>query len=197
MHYFSYFCSKTQIVDTRQNRLAEAVLTSTYNLCFEQKYVKYQRFYLKIFCFGGEIFYIFAQACLRNGSIFLEQGCRVRTVFFFSHGLGLGKYNSPGTIWEAGHYNSQAMMWKRYITILKQQCGRRTLRFSSHDVEDGHYNSQTTMWKKDTTILKQRCGVITVNFSSKDVYLGQYFSLPMVWSQKNIILKQRYGRRTL
>ena len=29
---------------TRLNRLAEAVLTSTHNLCFEQKYENYQRF---------------------------------------------------------------------------------------------------------------------------------------------------------
>ena len=36
---------------TRSNRLAEAVLTSTHNLSFEQKYEKYQRFYLKIFNF--------------------------------------------------------------------------------------------------------------------------------------------------
>ena len=35
-------------------------LTSTYNLCFEQKYEKYQNFYLKIFIFfGGKIFNIF------------------------------------------------------------------------------------------------------------------------------------------
>ena len=27
---------------THENRLAEAVLTSTHNLCFEQKYEKYQ-----------------------------------------------------------------------------------------------------------------------------------------------------------
>ena len=44
---------------TRYNRLAEAVLTSTHNLCFEQKYEKYQNFYLKMFMFGGEIFNIF------------------------------------------------------------------------------------------------------------------------------------------
>ena len=36
---------------TRENRLAEAVLTCTHNLCFEQKYEKYQRFYLKNFSF--------------------------------------------------------------------------------------------------------------------------------------------------
>ena len=30
---------------------AEAVLTSTHNLCFEQKYEKYQNFYLKISSF--------------------------------------------------------------------------------------------------------------------------------------------------
>ena len=36
----------------RWNRLAEAVLTSTHNLCFEQKYEKkYQRFLSKIFLF--------------------------------------------------------------------------------------------------------------------------------------------------
>ena len=29
---------------TPYNRLAEAVLTSTHNLCFEQKYEKYQSF---------------------------------------------------------------------------------------------------------------------------------------------------------
>ena len=32
---------------------------STHNLRFAQKYEKYQSFYLKIFSFGGEIFYIY------------------------------------------------------------------------------------------------------------------------------------------
>ena len=36
---------------TRKNRFAEAVLTSTHNLCFEQKYEKYKNFYLEIFLF--------------------------------------------------------------------------------------------------------------------------------------------------
>ena len=36
---------------TRYNRLAEAVLTSTHYLCFEQKYEQYQNVYLKIFFF--------------------------------------------------------------------------------------------------------------------------------------------------
>ena len=31
---------------TRKNRLVEAVLTSTHSLCFEQKYEKYQIFFL-------------------------------------------------------------------------------------------------------------------------------------------------------
>ena len=31
----------------------------THNLCFEQKYEKYQNFYLKIFIFSGKIFSIF------------------------------------------------------------------------------------------------------------------------------------------
>ena len=38
---------------------------NTHNLCFEQKYEKYQNFYL-IFFFGGKIFSIFEQACFRN-----------------------------------------------------------------------------------------------------------------------------------
>ena len=36
---------------TRSNRLAEAVLTSTHNLSFEQKYEKYQSFLSEIFQF--------------------------------------------------------------------------------------------------------------------------------------------------
>ena len=36
---------------TRKNRLAEAVLTSTYNLCFEQEYEKYQIFLSENFSF--------------------------------------------------------------------------------------------------------------------------------------------------
>ena len=36
-------------MSTRWNRLAEAVLTSTHNLCFEQKYEKYQSFLSEIF----------------------------------------------------------------------------------------------------------------------------------------------------
>ena len=36
---------------TRQNRLAEAVLTSTHNLCFEQKYENYQSFSFETFHF--------------------------------------------------------------------------------------------------------------------------------------------------
>ena len=35
----------------RENRFVEAVLMSTYNLCFEQKYEKYQHFSLKMFIF--------------------------------------------------------------------------------------------------------------------------------------------------
>ena len=50
IHYFSYFSQK-HIVGTRKNRLDEAVLTSTHNLCFEQKYEKYQRFLSENFQF--------------------------------------------------------------------------------------------------------------------------------------------------
>ena len=48
---FFLFLLKNIDCSTRKNRLAEAVLTSTHNLCFEQKYEKYQNFYLKIFSF--------------------------------------------------------------------------------------------------------------------------------------------------
>ena len=39
------------LVRTASTRLDKAVLTSTHNLCFEQKYEKYQIFYLKFFIF--------------------------------------------------------------------------------------------------------------------------------------------------
>ena len=51
IHYFSHFCSKTWIVGIRWNRLAEAVLTNTHNLCFEQKLEKYQNFLSENFQF--------------------------------------------------------------------------------------------------------------------------------------------------
>ena len=36
---------------TRKNRLAEVVLMSTHNLCFEQKYEKYQNYFSENFQF--------------------------------------------------------------------------------------------------------------------------------------------------
>ena len=61
---FLFLCSKTYIVGTRQNRLGEAVLTSTHNLCFSSNMKHIKIFYLKIFIFfffffGGKIFCIF------------------------------------------------------------------------------------------------------------------------------------------
>ena len=50
---------------TRQNRLAEAVLTHTHNLCFEQEYQNYQSFLSDLF-FLCKIFNIFEKACFRN-----------------------------------------------------------------------------------------------------------------------------------
>ena len=48
-------------------RIDEAVLTSTHNLCFEQKKEKYQSFLSEIFQFlGDEILYISVQARFRN-----------------------------------------------------------------------------------------------------------------------------------
>ena len=46
-------------IDCEYSLELEAVLTGTHNLYFEQKYEKYQIFYLKIFTFGGKIFNIF------------------------------------------------------------------------------------------------------------------------------------------
>ena len=43
-----------------------AVLTSTHNLYFEQKYENIRFFILKLSVFGGEIFNIFEQAGFRN-----------------------------------------------------------------------------------------------------------------------------------
>ena len=59
--YISFYISAQNIdFGYSLERLAEAVLTSTHNLCFEQKYKKYQNFYLKILKhFGGKIFNIF------------------------------------------------------------------------------------------------------------------------------------------
>ena len=47
--------------------IGEAVLTSTHNLCFEQKYKKYQNLLSeKLPFFGGKIFSVFEEACFRN-----------------------------------------------------------------------------------------------------------------------------------
>ena len=52
---------------TRLNRLAEAVLTSTHNLCFEQEYEKYQNFLSEKFPFFFFFFLIFnIFECFRN-----------------------------------------------------------------------------------------------------------------------------------
>ena len=57
----------------------EAVLTSTHNLCFEQKYEKYQNFLSeKLSLFGGTIFSGFEYACFRNAMILLaDSKCAV------------------------------------------------------------------------------------------------------------------------
>ena len=47
IHYFSYFCSKHRLGYS----LEPPHLTSTHNLCFEQKYEKYRRFLSENFQF--------------------------------------------------------------------------------------------------------------------------------------------------
>ena len=61
-------------MDTRSNRLAEAVLTSSIVYVWVEIWKKYQSFYLKIFTlFGSEIFYIFEYACFRIHDVGKEQ----------------------------------------------------------------------------------------------------------------------------
>ena len=60
IHIFFLFLLKNTDYGTRKNRLAEAVLTSTHILCFEQKYEEYQTFFIWNFSFfGGKIFSTF------------------------------------------------------------------------------------------------------------------------------------------
>ena len=67
---------------TRKNRLAEAVLTSTHNLCFEQKHEKYQNFYLQVVIFSVAKFAIYL-----NRRVFVMQSIapvnRAYSRFFF------------------------------------------------------------------------------------------------------------------
>ena len=63
---------------TRKNRLDEAVLTSTHNLCFEQKYEKYKIFYLKNCHF-----------LVVKLSVYLNRRVFVMDFFFFLHTLHL------------------------------------------------------------------------------------------------------------
>ena len=63
VHYFSYFCSKHRLwVFIRT--AGEAVLTSTQNLCFEQKYEKYQSFLSENFQFLEVKFSIYLNRCV-------------------------------------------------------------------------------------------------------------------------------------
>ena len=50
-HYFSYVLHENINCSNPLKRLAETVLTSTHNLCFEQKYEKYQSFLSENFQF--------------------------------------------------------------------------------------------------------------------------------------------------
>ena len=56
---FSYFAKIRCIVGTRENRLAEAVLMNTHNLCFEQEYEKYHYFLFEKIPFLVVIFSIY------------------------------------------------------------------------------------------------------------------------------------------
>ena len=70
IHYFSYFCSKT--------------LTSTHYLCFEQKYEKYESFYLKIFSFLEVKFSIYL-----NRRIFVMKNKNISALQLMAENLAL------------------------------------------------------------------------------------------------------------
>ena len=53
---------------------------STHNLCFEQKYEKYQNFYLKIF-----IFLVLKFSVYLNRLVFVMERSGVRNIFLSSH----------------------------------------------------------------------------------------------------------------
>ena len=66
---------------TRQNRLSEALVTSTHNPCFEQKCEKiYQNFYLKTF-----------QFLVKKCSIYLNRRVFVMEVKEYCEGQNLAK----------------------------------------------------------------------------------------------------------
>ena len=69
---------------TRKNRLSEAVLTSTHNLCFDQMYEKYPNFYLKIF-----IFWWLKCSVYLNRQVFVMPSLGILDFLYFSLGLGL------------------------------------------------------------------------------------------------------------
>ena len=62
---------------TRYNRLIEAVLTSTHNLCFEQKYEKYQNFLS-----GNFLFFLVVKF-----SVYLNRRVFVEAVLTSTHNL--------------------------------------------------------------------------------------------------------------
>ena len=70
---------------TRYNHLIESVLTSTQNLCFEQKYEKISNFFYLKFPFFGKIFSIFEEACFRN----MESKCLDETLGMLGMTLNL------------------------------------------------------------------------------------------------------------
>ena len=60
------------LISAQKHRLW-AVLTSTYDLCFEQTDKKYQDFIWKFSCCGGKTLNLFEEACFRN-EVIGEQG---------------------------------------------------------------------------------------------------------------------------
>ena len=67
-------------MSTRKNRLAEAVLTITHNLCFEQKYEKYQSFLSEFFqFFGGEFsIYLNRRVFVMSKILFIKNVLRIK-----------------------------------------------------------------------------------------------------------------------
>ena len=62
--YFSYLAKKHRLWALVKNNLGEAVLTGIHNLCFEQKYEKYQFFLSENFPFLVVKFSIYLNRCI-------------------------------------------------------------------------------------------------------------------------------------
>ena len=80
---------------TRENCLSEAVLTSTHNLCFAQKYKKYQSFLSENFQFLEVKFSIYLNRHFRNDEVPFVNPARSGIQFTAVHSCMALHYTEP------------------------------------------------------------------------------------------------------